>query len=232
MFLVYILPEKIPNKPPQYLQRSKDRSSELRVLTVSCLTENERDGPAEPQYQILNDGGVIIRFAGVDDLLPQELVFPGSGGEEAPVHLDVPDVCVAGGDEARENVAVEEGRPLVFSGVGGVKGAKGYYQEGGAVLPSVNKVRECFLGVSISPNTLSEPEPCRETGNYCNQPPAGVTAEPEFPCPIPAVVQGIPGQVEAHQELEVLQRLTERVELVRKPEVSEANVKEWSENYS
>ena len=178
-------------------------------MTVSGLTENERDGPTEPQYQILNDRGVIVGFAGVDDLLPQELVLPSPGGEEAPVHLNVPDVCVAGGDEGRENVAVEERRPLLLSGVGGVKGAKGDYQEGGAILAGINKVREGLLGVSISPNALSEPEPCRETGNHRHQPPAGVTAEPEFPRSVPAEVQSVAGQVEADQELEVLQGLSE-----------------------
>ena len=120
MIAVYILPEEIPNKPPDDFQCGKNRSGELRVLTVTSLTEYERNGPAEPQDEILNDGGVVVRFAGVDDLLPEELVLPGPGGEKAPVHLDVPDVGVAGGDEGGEDVAVEEWRPVVLSGVGGV----------------------------------------------------------------------------------------------------------------
>ena len=104
-------------------------------------------------------------MAGVDDLLPEELVLPGPGGEEAPVHLDVPDVGVAGGDEGGEDVAVEEGRPVVLSGVGGVKGAEGDDQEGGAVLPSIHQVGEGLVGVFVTPQTLSKPKPGWQADN-------------------------------------------------------------------
>ena len=47
-------------------------------------------------------------FLWVDDLLPEEGVFPGGAVEQAPVHLQVPDESVEGAHGGEDDQQVEE----------------------------------------------------------------------------------------------------------------------------
>ena len=93
-------------------------------------------------------------------------------------------------------------------------------------------MRKCFFGVSISPETLGEPEPSGEAFDDGNEPPAAVTADTEGICIVPVTVQSVSADVETDQELEILQGLTKRIELIRQPKVREADIEQRGEDDS
>ena len=66
------------------------------------LLEDEPEDPEEAEEDVLGHGEVVVGGARVDRLLPQQPVLPRVGGEEAPVHLEVPGERVEGRDDLGE----------------------------------------------------------------------------------------------------------------------------------
>ena len=72
-----------------------------------------------------------------------------------------------------------------------------------------------------------------DSPDQSHQPPSLVTALTVTTSSVPVRVGGVAGaDVEAYEELKILHCLTQRVELIRQPEVSKLNIEERSEEDS
>ena len=90
--------------------------------------------------------------------------------------------------------------------VGSIQGGKKHLDEGGAVLASIDQMREALPCVPVSPDALGKAKPGRQARDDRHQPPRlGSTLRigGGFPC----CVHAVRGEVEADQVLEVFQRL-------------------------
>ncbi|TNN55542.1 hypothetical protein EYF80_034284 [Liparis tanakae] len=116
----------------------------------------------------------------------------------------------------------------------GEQGSEGDHEEGRGVLPGVHQVRERPLGVAVTPETLDEPEPGRETLDHgadaVGSPAAGfglTFAADEAVVFLPVQLKA----VEADHVLQIHQSHAQRVQLVRQPEVSKAHVVKGSRHH-
>ena len=172
---VFVLePEEVPDKASVDLEKGEHRSHQVLVRFALEADVVEARQPHEPQHQVLHNRRVVVLARRVDEDLAQEAILAWVGVEEAPVHLDVPEVLVARAEEFDNEPQVEErilpvGRVLERRAEVILERERADVEERGGVLGRVGQVRKGVRRVLVAAQALQEAPPARQAGQHQRQ---------------------------------------------------------------